>query len=122
VLVYRNNLWILGHGQWDSARNDVWKSSDGVTWTQVTPNAPWPARTGAGFAVLHNLLWVVAGANHLDVWSSMNGEHWRAMTDMPGPPRAANYSVVFKDAFWVFGGKTGGLGGTGFWDGVAYLK
>jgi len=30
--------------------------------------------------------------------------------------------VVFRDAFWIFGGKTGGLGGTGFWDGVIYLK
>lgn len=27
-----------------SALRDVWRSDDGVTWTEVTPNATWPAR------------------------------------------------------------------------------
>jgi len=122
VLVYRNALWIVGHGTWESASNDVWTSSDGATWTQVTPRAEWPARTGAGFAVLDDRLWVIAGANHRDLWSSSDGRRWhRASAELPGPPRAADFSVVFRNGFWVFGGKTGGLGGTGFWDGVWYL-
>jgi hypothetical protein len=123
VLVFRNALWILGHGSWESATNDVWTSSDVSTWTRITASAPWTARTAAGFAVLGEQLWVVAGANHRDGWSSSNGREWhRLPTELPGPPRAANYSEVFQDRFWVFGGKTGGLGGTGFWDGVVYLR
>jgi hypothetical protein len=101
----------------------VWTSSDGATWTRITAGADWPARTGAGFAVLEDRLWVVGGSGRRDVWSSPDGRRWaRAATELPGPPRAANYSVLFRDRFWVYGGKTGGLGGTGFWDGVWYLR
>jgi hypothetical protein len=123
VLVYRNALWILGHGDWASATNDVWTSTDGEAWTRVTESADWPARTAAGFAVLNDRLWAVAGAGNRDAWSSADGRTWlRAAAELPGPPRGADYSVVFQSAYWVFGGKTGGLGGTGFWDGVAYFK
>lgn len=123
VLVYRNALWIIGHGVWDSATNDVWTSSDGERWTRVTAAAEWPARTDAGFAVLSDRMWVVAGSGNRDAWSSSDGRTWqRAEAELPGPPRGADWSVVFQDAFWVFGGKTGGLGGTGFWDGVTYFK
>jgi hypothetical protein len=123
VLVHRNALWILGHGAWDSATNDVWTSSDAATWTRVTANAPWGSRTGAGFAVMSDRLWVVGGAHHSDAWSSDDGRAWhRNVADMPGPPRGAGYSAVFQRRLWIIGGKTGGVGGTGFWDGVVYLE
>jgi hypothetical protein len=123
VLVYRDALWILGHGEWQGATSDVWTSSDGATWKRITERAAWGDRTGAGFAVLDDRLWVVAGANHRDAWSSSDGREWRHLNAvLPGPPRGADYSVVFLEGFWVYGGKTGGLGGTGFWDGVVYLK
>jgi hypothetical protein len=123
VLVYRDALWIVGHGEWGRATNDVWTSLDGTNWTQVTSNAAWPVRTGGGFAVLDNRLWVVAGIFRRDVWSSSDGQHWQlALDSLPGPPRAADYSVVFRNALWIYPGKTGGLGDTGYWDGVAYLK
>jgi hypothetical protein len=123
VIAFRNALWVIGHGAWSSATNDVWKSDDGSNWTRVTANAAWPARTGAGFTVLDDRLWVVAGAGLRDVWSSTDGRSWqRSSIEIPGPPRSAEYSAVFQNAFWVIGGKTGGAGGTGFWDGVVYLK
>lgn len=119
VLVHRGALWILGHGAWDNATNDVWSSADGRSWIKIVPAASWPARTGAGFADFQDRLWVFAGAGRRDVWSSADGINWRQSSDsLPGPPRAANYSAVFEDRFCVFGGKTGGLGGSGFWDGV----
>jgi hypothetical protein len=123
VLVHRDALWIIGHGSWDSATNDVWTSTDGERWTRVTPAADWPARTDPGFAVLDDRLWVVAGAGYRDAWSSSDGRTWRRVAaELPGPPRGGDWSVVFQGAFWIFGGKTGGLGGTGFWDGVVYLE
>lgn len=123
VVVHRGALWILGHGAWESATNDVWSSADGVSWTRVASAAAWPARTGAGFGVLQGQLWVIGGAGRRDAWSSADGVHWRlAPEPLPGPPRAADHSVVFQGGLWVFGGKTGGAGGTGFWDGVWYLK
>jgi hypothetical protein len=123
VLVFRDAIWILGHGSWDFTSRDIWRSRDGENWRRLTEAAPWSKRTGAGFAVLGDRMWVVAGAGHRDSWSSSDGVTWTPLPEgIPGPPRAANYSVVFRDALWVFGGKTGGAGGTGFWDGVVYLK
>src|SRR5262245_2113726 len=68
VLAYRNALWIIGHGMWDNATNDVWTSVNGAIWTRVTAGAEWPARTGGGFAVLNDRMWVVAGIGHRDAW------------------------------------------------------
>ena len=122
-LAHRNAMWIVGRGAWESATNDVWKSVDGTHWQRVTAAAQWPARTGAAFAVLNDRLWIVAGVGHRDTWSSADGLSWQRLPDeLPGPPRSAVYSTVFRDALWVVGGKTGGAGGTGFWDGIAVLK
>jgi hypothetical protein len=68
-------------------------------------------------------MWVVAGAGHRDVWSSSDGLQWvRSGAELPGPPRTADFVASNRDAVWVFGGKTGGAGGTGFWDGIYVLR
>lgn len=121
VVVHQDALWIVGLGAWNSASNDVWRSPDGVKWTLVSTLAGWSARTGAGIVTFGDRLWVVGGSGHRDVWSSPDGRTWRRSSDMPGPPRSAEYSAVFNGKYCVFGGKTGGQGGTGFWDGVACL-
>jgi hypothetical protein len=123
VIAFDGALWVLGHGQWESATNDVWTSSDGARWRRVLAQAPWAARTAPGIGVAGNRMWVIAGAGLSDVWSSLDGTQWtRSAADLPGPPRAANYVVSHRDAVWVFGGKTGGAGGTGFWDGIYRLR
>jgi hypothetical protein len=122
-VVFRDSLWILAHGEWDAAKNDVWNSADGRTWNRVTHSAPWAARTGAGFGVVDGRMWVVAGVGQRDAWWSPDGREWRRLDgEIPGPPRGADYTAVFQGALWVIGGKTGGAGGTGFWDGIVYLK
>ncbi|MFA7162277.1 MAG: hypothetical protein WC083_06880, partial [Candidatus Methanomethylophilaceae archaeon] len=40
ALVYDGKMWVLG----GSSRNDVWCSTDGESWTQVTSSAGWSAR------------------------------------------------------------------------------
>jgi hypothetical protein len=123
VVAFDGALWILGHGRWEGATNDVWTSSDGAHWRRVLPAAPWMARTDPGVAVTGSRIWVIAGAGRRDVWSSADGQEWvRSNADLPGPPRTANFIVSNRDAVWVFGGKTGGEGGTGFWDGIYMLR
>jgi hypothetical protein len=123
VVVYHDAVWVIGHGEWDAATTDVWSSMNGKTWTRITAAAPWPPRTGAGFAVFDDRLWVLGGINRRDAWWSSDGRAWHRLAgDIPGPARAGDYSVVFRNALWIYGGKTGGQGGTGFWDGVAYLR
>jgi len=123
VVTFEGALWIVGHGRWDDATNDIWTSVDGAHWSRVLAQAPWEARTDPGIGVAQGRLWVIAGAGHRDVWSSSDGRKWvRSDADLPGPPRTADFVVSFRAAVWVFGGKTGGAGGTGFWDGIYMLR
>jgi hypothetical protein len=122
VLVLRDSLWLLGRGEWATATSTIW-NSDGRHWRVVADSAPWGPRTGGGFGVLDGRMFVVAGVGKRDAWWSTDGRQWRELpTVIPGPPRGADYSAVFQNAFWIVGGKTGGAGGTGFWDGIVYLK
>lgn len=66
-------MWVMGGygnvvGQWE--RNDVWYSTDGITWTQATAAAGWAARDGLGSVVYKNKMWVMGGSYLHDVWSS----------------------------------------------------
>jgi leucine-zipper-like transcriptional regulator 1 len=123
VVAFHDSLWIIGRGQWENATNDVWVSADGEKWNRVLQHATWSVRTGPSASVLGGRIWVVAGFGHNDVWYSLDGRHWtRHSSDLPGPPRGTKYSTVFQDRLWVVGGKTGGAGGTGFWDGVVVLE
>jgi len=123
VVAFDGSLWMLGHGRWDEATSDVWTSSDGARWRQVLRQAPWAPRTDPGVGVAGGRMWIIAGAGHSDVWSSIDGLRWvRSDAELPGPPRAANFVVSHQNAVWVFGGKTGGAGGTGFWDGIYVLR
>ena len=67
-------MWVLG-GYHGSLRNDVWYSSDGVSWTQATANAPWVARGEHRSIVFNNKIWVLGGSDGSrgknDVWRSV---------------------------------------------------
>ncbi len=87
-------MWIYG-GYTNSCTgsctflSDVWSSSDGITWTQATPAAPWghangfaggsPGRFNFGAVAFNNQLWVMGGTtisvtnaniNSNDVWQT----------------------------------------------------
>ncbi len=64
-------MWVLGgvYGEgYPRARlywlNDVWPSTDGVSWVQVAEHAPWRPRFGHTSAVLNNRLWVLGGETY----------------------------------------------------------
>jgi len=87
MLVYNNELWVMGGIEYTCAfnctayKNDVWSSSDGNSWTQVTAAAQFPVRTEFGAVVHNNELWVMGGSTwdftisispftRADVWHS----------------------------------------------------
>ena len=87
---FRGQLWMLGGMRsWDDFRNDVWSSSNGVDWKQVSANAPWSKRRWHSVFVHRERLWLVGGALSSgrqdktptefvnDVWSSADGIDWR---------------------------------------------
>ncbi|MBM1107921.1 hypothetical protein JQC67_17330 [Aurantibacter crassamenti] len=94
-IVYDNKIWVIGGKAFDvpgravnaSSRDmqDVWNSSDGINWTQVTDNAPFSRRGGHALEVLNNKLYLVSGGYSSfgteEIWSTTNGLVWTLEKD-----------------------------------------
>ena len=107
--------------------NDVWSSSDGIQWTQMTPDAPWEGRAGLSSAVLNGEIFVLGGSKNDDssivgpggpariyfddVWkSSDDGASWQLVQEhAPWEPRAGGAVVVKDDFLYLLGGEEGFL-------------
>jgi hypothetical protein len=115
-VVYDNKIWVIGgyDGSYGgSCKNDVWYSTDGVSWTQATANASWSARAYHTTVVFDNKMWVIGGwmggSNRInDVWYSTNGINWiRATANAGWSARYLHTSVVYDNKIWVMGGYDG---------------
>jgi len=133
AVTYRDKMWLLGG--WNPraedkgffpriCNNEVWSSTDGVTWTLEKPNtfvddtfdptSDWEGRHTAGYVVHKGKMWIVGGdcnQGHFqyDVWNSDNGKKWHYVNEghpVPWGPRALHHTVAFKDKIWVMGGQT----------------
>jgi len=104
---FNNKIWILG-GVDVFYVNDIWNSSDGENWIQVSGAIPWHPRCYHTTIVSDNMIWLlggVAGNFFNDIWKSVNGEDWVQVTDSaPWMPRAVLQSFVFDNKIWVIGG------------------
>ncbi len=131
LAVYQNKLWISGGCSHvdaglvcDDTLNDVWSSSDGITWNQETAGAPWTKRTG--FKMLNyddgsgEQLWIFggltlpSGSRLNDVWASTDGITWIQKTPAANWSTRSIYNVLVYDngggsKLWLFGGN-GGVG------------
>ena len=144
AFVLDSKLWIEGGGACDYSHvfNDIWSSSDGVSWTQSTKAAEWPARMWACVAPgSDGAVWLAGGyaptdwndvggtvaprvgANHADVWYTKDGATWRQFKADSGsalpdsatfePRHAATcYSVAGSSAATRSLVAIGGTGGT----------
>jgi hypothetical protein len=116
-VVLNNRLYIIGGYTprlevKDRIRNDVWSSTDGITWTIATDSAAFSKRTEHQSVVFDDgtgeKMWVISGSFKNDVWNSTDGVTWTPVTDSAAfPYRSYHTAVVFKDAMWVIGGYTG---------------
>lgn len=103
--------------------DDVWKSSDGITWELLTDSAGWSGRAGLSAVVYRDEIYVMAGSFNddpaviggppvrvyfNDVWKSSDGQDWTQMTDnAPWKPRAGAVVVVKDDYMYLIGGEEG---------------
>ena len=120
AVVWRDRLCILGGSTGDRELTDVWCSRDGTAWTKLADRA-WSPRMFPGVQVFDGRLWVFGGSWEgvgddsawlNDVRVSDDGATWTEQTaHAPWSRRAAEYSVVFRDRLWIFGGK--GIESTG---------
>jgi hypothetical protein len=124
-VVYDGKMWLMGGVQGfisDSTNtplNDVWSSTDGANWTQVTAHAPWAGRGYLQALNFQNKLWVVGGGNYYhdsgraygynDVWNSSDGLNWTQVTvDAAWGSRMWSRATVYDDAMWVVAGSVCG--------------
>ncbi len=114
--VFQGKMWLLGgierYYDGDQLLGDVWNSTDGVHWNQVTKKAPWPARAYHGVLVYQNKLWLMGGGNYMptycafnDVWCSDDGREWKQVAGRAAwAPRIWFSSLVYRDRMWLLGG------------------
>lgn len=114
---FSNRMWIMGgRGGPMTAdqKNDVWSSTDGVTWTQETADAGWSERYGHTCAVFNGKLWMIGGVggglatgfySRNDVWSSPDGVTWtQEVAAANWTARDRHATVVFNNKLWILGG------------------
>lgn len=80
VVVYRDALWLFGGLSGTADYNDVYRSTDGITWAKQTDNMNVPSRQHAAMAVHNDRLYRIGGLNGKlfnDVWSSDDGIAWQ---------------------------------------------
>ncbi len=111
-VVYDDKIWIIGGKDASGKKNDVWSSEDGVSWTEVTPNADFSPRSEHKVEVFENKMWLIAGFDDSflkDMWSSTDGITWTraSPSENPIPYRTFFATASFKDKLWF----TSGVGG-----------
>lgn len=128
---FRNRYWLLG-GWWPNddrdwgpevTTNEVWSSTDLVTWVRELAHDPEPPISGANArwrrrhtfpsAVYAEHLWVLGGDGSddqyahcpSDVWRSADGVTWeRVAAESPWGPKYLPIVSVYRDAIYIFGG------------------
>jgi hypothetical protein len=102
-------MWVIG-GSTGTFKNDVWYSSDGVTWTQATASADFSSRRSHASAVFNSKMWVMGGWDggyDKEIWSSSDGISWSNVSDSFSyfSPRQGQTAVALGSSLYVIGGR-----------------
>lgn len=120
ALVFDKKIWLLGGYDGKNYFNDVWNSSDGITWNLVTEHAAWSPRTVTHPFVFKDRMYIIGGgaidgdtstnATAREVWSTSDGKDWtKAPNEMP--TIAGGTPVVYDDKLWLVGTNRDGIFG-----------
>lgn len=121
AVVFKDKLFIVGGNKYPSfgnantpgaAMNDVWSSTDGTAWTEVTPAAAFLPRTNPAVFVHKDKIYVAGGRDNggnllNDVWTSADGATWTQLTTSAAfTARWGHKVIVYKDQLFLLGGET----------------
>ena len=106
-------IFYMGGTDGSNAKNDVWKSTDGINFTQIAVT-PFSARWGFGLVQANGLMYVIGGFSSADdsavlndVWSSADGITWtQCQANAPWAARGALCAAVMNGLIYVYGGAT----------------
>lgn len=111
-------VYIIGGGYYGSYvgkrffKNDVYRSSNGIQWEQVTPNAPWAPRSYSSVTSYSGKLWLIGGLVPAppdgkevpDIYYSSDGAEWRQLKDPLWLPRHAPSVAQVNNKIILLGG------------------
>lgn len=120
AVVFNGAMYVIGGETTASTRlNEIWTSTNGSTWTQVTTSGTiFSPRNGHTTTVYNGKVWIIAGRDDgslfkNDIWYSSNMTTWTQYDDVvPFDAVAGHAALRYNDALWLFGGnKSGGNSG-----------
>jgi len=116
LTVFNGQMYLIAGADLDGQqllrqRNDIWTSSDGITWTEVSVTGNQFLERWIHGAIVHkNLLWVIGGddntsARFNDVWTSPDGATWTQQTSSPIFDVRDQIGIfIFNNRLWISGG------------------
>lgn len=121
--VHNGEFYVIG-GQKsglysDGALTDVWKSKDGITWTQIATGLTQFGQNMYGTVTSYNgYIYTITGGRYdtpttsgtftKKVWRSIDGINWESRPDVPFSGRQYADVTVSGGLLWLVGGVTGG--------------
>lgn len=111
AVVHGGKVWLLGGFDGKRYYNDVWVSTDAVSWTRVLEHAPWTARNVDMAVDFKGRIWLIGGGvidgqpdpnkdSKREVWSSSDGTQWRRHADRTGDAWGGA-PVVYDNQLWL---------------------
>ncbi|MDX1909367.1 MAG: hypothetical protein SF053_20175 [Bacteroidia bacterium] len=99
--VFNDHIWIIGGEDTRTAYQDIWRSPDGIHWTQVADRLPFGKRSSAQVVVLNGALYLL---DH-DVWRSTDGITWTRICEaiLPGEQIFGYTALVYQEKIWLLG-------------------
>lgn len=134
LLTFNNKMWLIGGFQSGlDSRNEIWNSTDGINWTEVTTSTVFSARHFFGATVFNNKMWVIGGTSGSstvgmnDVWSSTDGVNWTQHTinGVSFSARLHHKLISYNNKLYLIGGYSDGTNRSDVWsttDGNTWVK
>lgn len=114
ALVLGDAMYVIGGKNVGSSLNEIWRSTDGVEWNMIRPNAEiFSPRFAHTATVYKGKVWVIGGITgpfsetQIDIWYSENLQDW---TEYDGTLPTAeglihHAALSYNEELWLFGGQ-----------------
>ena len=98
---------------WLIVNQEVWNTSDGISWTKVSTNSSWTSEREYRGLVYNNIIYFKTNCNFK---YSSDGITWNSLTSS-GLSSCSNRSetLLFDSKIWHIGGNNGSYGQNDVW-------
>jgi hypothetical protein len=106
-VIFDNKVWVIGgittlrdeSGMYSNTRkNDVWYSTDMISWEPATRSAEFPLSDTTRAVVFDNKIWIYSDSG---IWNSIDGRNWSPVNSSFVAPMYSTNPVVAKDRMYI---------------------